>query len=299
MPHPKLTMIFVLLAISAVTAADDKYRAEIERDRRDTDEMLRSTRSPLLLVGRFTVKEGTSSTGSDPACTIVLPAKAPAHVGTLTRHGTVISFVPAPGASVSLNGKPVSTYVVLQVPQAPKPADHIGFGDFKFYIRPISSGFTLFLTDAQSPYFKTFTRTRWFAIDAAYRVTARFVPSPQAKTVLVPYTDGGAQSFTLSGNLEFQLAGQTLHLLALQSPGSKSLFIMFQDQTSGKETYGGGRFLEVGMPDNGKTILDFNTASNPYCAYDPYANCPMPLRENRLALPIRAGQKKQLETSVH
>jgi Protein of unknown function (DUF1684) len=60
----------------------------------------------------------------------------------------------------------------------------------------------------------------------------------------------------------------------------------------GKETYGGGRFLEVDMPVNGKTILDFNTASDPYCAYDPDAHCPMPLKENRLALPIRAGQKK-------
>jgi len=297
MPHSKLTTIFVILAI--VIAADNTYRAEIEKDRRDTDEMLRSTRSPLLLVGRFTLQEGSSSAGSDPACTIVLPAKAPAHVGTFTRHGTVISFEPALGASVTLNGKPVSTYVALQVPAAPKPSDHIGFGDFKFYIRPISSGFTLFLTDAQSPYFKSFTGTRWFAIDPAYRVTARFVPSPQAKTVLVPYTDGGEQAFTLSGNLEFQLAGHTLRLLGLQSPSSKSLFIMFQDQTSGKETYGGGRFLEVDMPENGKTILDFNTASNPYCAYDPYANCPIPLKENRLALPIRAGQKKQPETSVH
>lgn len=262
--------------------------------------MLRSTRSPLLLVGRFKVNEGRSSVGSDPVCTIVLPPKAPAHVGTLTRQGTVISFEPARGTPVSLNDKPISGYVTLQVAEPPKPTDRIGFGDFKFGVRPISNEFTLLLTDAQSPYLNSFTGTKWFAIDPVYRVTAQFVPSPQAKTVLVPYTDGGEKVYTVAGDLAFQLAGQTLHLRALQSPGGKGLFIMFQDQTSGKETYGGGRFLEADAAENGKTTLDFNKASNPYCAYDPYAICPMPLKENRLALPIRAGEKQNNpQTSVH
>ena len=97
MPRPMLTALFVVLTVSTVIAADDTYRAEVEKDRRDTDDMLRSTRSPLLLVGRFKVNEGSSSVGSDPACTIVLPPKAPAHVGTLTRQGRVISFEPARG----------------------------------------------------------------------------------------------------------------------------------------------------------------------------------------------------------
>lgn len=300
MPRPMITALLVLLAASAIFAAEDTYRAELEKDRRDTDDMLRSARSPLLLIGRFKVKEGSSSVGSDPACAIVLPPKAPAHVGTLTRRGSVISFEPAPGISVNLNDKPISANVMLQVAESPKPTDRIGFGDFKFGVRPLNDGFTLLLSDAQSPYLKSFTGTRWFAIDPAYRVTAQFVPSSQTKTVLVPYTDGSEEAYTVSGDLAFQLAGQTLHLLALQSPSGKGLFIMFQDQTSGKETYGGGRFLEANAPENGKTTLDFNKASNPYCAYDPFAICPMPLKENRLALPIRAGEKQSNpETSVH
>ena len=203
-----------------------------------------------------------------------------------------ISFEPAPGTSVSLNDKPISASVTLQVAEPPKLTDRIGFGDFKFGVRPLNNEFTLLLTDAQSPYLKSFTGTTWFAIDPTYRVAAQFVPSPQAKTVLVPYTDGGERAYTVSGELAFQLAGQALRLLALQSPSGKGLFIMFQDQTSGRVTYGGGRFLEVEAPENGKTTLDFNKASNPYCAYDPYAICPMPLRENRLALPLRAGEKQ-------
>jgi hypothetical protein len=74
---PKRTTLLLLLAASAVFAADDAYRAQIEKDRQDTDEFLRSPRSPLLLVGRFSVNEGASTLGSDPASTIILPANAP------------------------------------------------------------------------------------------------------------------------------------------------------------------------------------------------------------------------------
>jgi len=281
----------LLLAASVLIAAEDSYRAQIEKDRHDTDDMLHSPRSPLLLVGRFNVNEGKSTVGSDPASSIVLPPKAPAHVGTLTRRGDQISFEPAAGASIALNDKPISGSVVLQVTEPPKPTDRISFGDFKFGIRPSNGQFNLLLSDAQSPFLKKFAGTEWFAIDPAYRVVATFQPAPHQKTVQVPYTDGGEKTYTVSGDLTFQLAGKTLHLLALSSVGGKGLFIMFQDQTSGKETYGGGRFIEAEAPEDGKTTLDFNKASNPYCAYNPYAVCPMPLPENRLAVPIRSGEK--------
>jgi uncharacterized protein (DUF1684 family) len=237
------------------------------------------------------VEEGTSTLGSDPASTIVLPAKAPRHVGTLTRHGHEFTFQPANGAAVLLNDKPIAGSVAVQAIESPKPNDHISFGDYRFGIRPLEQYFSLLLSDLQSPYFKAFTGTVWFPIDASYRVTAKFTPAPQKKTILLPFTDGGAKTYTISGDVAFELGGQTLHLEALTPLGEERLFIMFQDQTSGKETYGGGRYLETDAAKDGKVILDFNKASNPYCAYDPYSICPIPLKENRLAVAIRAGEK--------
>jgi hypothetical protein len=136
---PKRTTLLLFLSASAVFAADDAYRAQIEKDRRDTDEFLRSPRSPLLLVGRFSVNEGASTVGSDPASTIILPAKAPQHVGTLIRRGDQFTFQPVAGTSVSLNDKPISGTVTLQVTEPPMPTDRISFGDFKFGIRPLSN----------------------------------------------------------------------------------------------------------------------------------------------------------------
>ncbi|MGB9233008.1 MAG: DUF1684 domain-containing protein [Terriglobales bacterium] len=296
----RIALLLLLAASTGPAQTEDTYRAQIEKDRHDTDEMLRSSRSPLLLVGRFPVNEGTATLGSDPASTIVLPAKAPAHVGTLIRTRGQITFRPANGVAVSLNDKPVSGPVNLQATEPPKPTDRVGFGDFKFGIRPLNQEFSLLLSDAQSPYLKSFTGTTWFPIDAAYRVVAQFVPAPQQKTLLVPSTDGGQKTYTVTGDLTFQLAGQTLRLKALGSASGKGLFIMFQDQTSGKETYGGGRFIDADASEGGKVTLDFNKASNPYCAYDPYAVCPMPLKENRLAVAIRAGEKHaDIEAARH
>ena len=82
-----------------------------------------------------------------------------------------------------------------------------------------------------------------------------------------------------------------MHLKALTPLGEERLFIMFQDQTSGKETYGGGRFLETDAAKDGKVILDFNKASSPYCAYNPCSICAVPLKENQLTVAIRAGEK--------
>jgi hypothetical protein len=69
------------------------------------------------------------------------------------------------------------------------------------------------------------------------------------------------------------------------------LIFLFKDQTAGKETYGAGRFVEAVMPKDGKVILDFNRAYNPWCAVNPYAACPIPPKENRLAVRVEAGEK--------
>jgi len=280
----------LLATAGAAFAADAAYIRQIEQDRRETDEFLRSERSPLRLVGRFRVKEGRSTLGSDPASAIGLPSRAPLHAGTIDRQGNQFYFEAAPGIAVGLNGKSALGTLKLQVAASPKPSDRVSFGDFTFAIRPIGGEFDLLLNDAQSPFLKEFTGTTWFPVDAAYRVEAQFQPYENSKTVMVPLTGGTAAPYTVSGEVVFQLAGRKLRLQALAAADGKSLFIMFRDQTSGRETYGGGRFLDAETPRGGKTTLDFNKAYNPYCAYDPYAVCPIPPKENRLAVPIRAGE---------
>ena len=131
--------LFSLLIVGAIFAEEDSYRLEIEKDRKETQEFLRSEKSPLHVIGRFTVAEGDSRVGSDPAAEIQLPSRAPGRLGTIHRHGADLSFEPAPGASVSLNGKPASGPFPLRAVPPPDPTDRVTAGDFGFAIRPLAT----------------------------------------------------------------------------------------------------------------------------------------------------------------
>ncbi len=94
------------------------------------------------------------------------------------------------------------------------------------------------------------------------------------------------------GALVFEIDGKTYRLDPVAEPQDKELFLIFADKTTGKETYGGGRFLYVPRPDkNGKTYIDFNKAYNPPCAFTPYATCPLPPAQNKLPIAVKAGEK--------
>lgn len=287
--QPHLSRLLILLALAAGSgcAADQAYLAEIQKWRQENDEFLRSERSPLRLVGRFQIAEGVSTLGSDPGSAMVFPDRAPKQIGTLTRHGGVFSFEAAKGTKVTVNGQPLAGTASLKVVKPPAPSDRLGAGDFLFTVRPLGDDFYLLLQDSQSSFLREFKGSTWFPIDTAYRVEAQFHAYPQQEKVLVPYTGGSADVFTSSGDLVFQVMEQTFRLKAFVT--GDQLFVIFRDQTSGKETYGGGRYINAQTPKDGKVILDFNKAYNPYCAFSPYAACPIPPRQNHLQIRIPAG----------
>ena len=98
------------------------------------------------------------------------------------------------------------------------------------------------------------------------------------------------------GTLKFFLKGQQLRLTAfleVEEPRANRLFVPFSDLTSGAETYQAGRYMELDPTATGIYVVDFNVAYNPYCYYSPEYDCPLPPRENRLEVPIRAGEKMQ------
>lgn len=145
-------------------------------------------------------------------------------------------------------------------------------------------------------------RLRFYPADAAYRVQARFIPSPTDGALLtLALSSGTTRQYRAYGTLDFEVAGRSAQLIVYQSPNPQQsppqyrdyLFLPFNDLTNGDGTYGGGRYLDLrtGDIEGGKVILDFNKAYNPYCAYaDGYA-CPIPPAPNRLDIAILAGEK--------
>jgi uncharacterized protein (DUF1684 family) len=262
------------------------YVAEIEKWREHFDADVR-TGGWLELVGRAKLDEGRWTLGSDPKSALALPAKAPAEFGVLTRHGTVFLFEPAPGVSVTLGGKTVAESVEL--PTQPG-SDRLLSGDLKVSVRPVGDDFYLLVADRQNPAIQAFKGTSWYPISTRYRVTAKFVPYAKPETVHVPLTHvTSKETMQSEGDLVFELAGKSLRLKTFTD--DEGLFVMFQDPTSGKGSYGGGRFVHAPKPTDGVTALDFNEAFNPYCSLNPYIMCPIPPAQNRLPVKIEAGER--------
>jgi uncharacterized protein (DUF1684 family) len=110
--------------------------------------------------------------------------------------------------------------------------------------------------------------------------------------IVMATTTGGEQEYRRAGVVRFEVEGEPAQVTLFSSPGQDELFLPFRDATSGKESYGAGRYLEVEGPAlDGTVQVDFNYAYNPYCAYNPDWSCPIPPGENWLALPIRAGER--------
>ena len=112
--------------------------------------------------------------------------------------------------------------------------------------------------------------------------------------ILLLKIDGGLAMAVIPANhrLRLEQLKELIDAERLDPADAQELFYIFKDETSGKETYGAGRFFYSAMPKDGTVTLDFNKAYNPPCAFTPYATCPLPPPENRLAVRIEAGEKK-------
>ena len=133
----------------------------------------------------------------------------------------------------------------------------------------------------------------YFPIDPEYDVPATLEPSDDTTILEMPTSSGAMRKMRIAGTLVFSLKGQPLRITAyhdLTTPPSH-LSVMFSDLTSGSETYAAGRYLDLDRNATGFYQLDFNRAYNPYCYYNVGYECPYPPKENRLKIPIRAGER--------
>lgn len=147
------------------------------------------------------------------------------------------------------------------------------------------------LTEEQK---KNFKELDFYTIDPSYKVRAKMVELEEKKMVELPMTDGSVEKYLKHSFAEFDLNGKPQKLLLLQSmkeADKRNFFLAFADGTSGQETYGGGRYINLRQDGKNSITIDFNLAYNPYCAYNPDFACPLPPKENIMQIPIPVGEK--------
>jgi uncharacterized protein (DUF1684 family) len=134
----------------------------------------------------------------------------------------------------------------------------------------------------------------YYAPDEGYRVPAMLAPFEGEEAIEMPTSTGKRREMRRAGQLKFSVKGQTLTLTAFVEAADRQmarLFVPFADQTNGPETYQAGRYLDLTRTTTGLYDLDFNRAYHPYCYFNDEYDCPFPPAENRLGIPIRAGER--------
>jgi hypothetical protein len=280
-----LAAAVALLAVSA-GAKDRAFRDEVRDFREQRERQLLDEDGWLAVSGVFWLREGELRFGSDSLNDIVLPAAAPARCGSFVFKDGKTTVRMMPGVLATIDREPVRTA------ELEPGKTRLELGRMTLLVHKTGKRYGLRLKDKDSALLREFRGLSWFSISEKWRVKARFVKYAKPKRLEVRDMLGDPALTTLPGYVEFRLKDKSAHWLdAEQGPDGRLSFV-FKDQTSGRETFAGGRFLEADAPDkDGRLMIDFNKAYNPPCAYNRNTTCPRPPPGNSLEARIEAGEK--------
>jgi len=276
----------ILAAVLLGAAADPAHVKEVEAWRAKHEADYR--RDWVSISGLFFLKPGVNTAGSAASNDIVIPSVPPS-IGRFVLEGASVRFEPASGVAVRLKDQPVTAPLVLKSDEAPG-ADELVIDGVRLNVHVSGERLSIRVRDPNGEPARAFLGFKWFPIEARYRVVGRFVKDAEPRKIKMVNTLGDFDEFTTEGVVEFTLLGRTLRLRPMTTRPKRFYFI-FRDGSSGRETYAAARFLYADLRDDGTTVLDFNEAYNPPCAFNPYTTCPIPLPENRLKIKILAGEK--------
>ena len=255
------------------------------------DKRMRSSTSWLTIAGLFWLEEGESSFGAASSNKIILPSgSAPPSAGKFIFKSGKIKVVANEGTDLKYEGKIIKEKV-FKGDDAGKP-DVVELAELRMWMIKRGDQYAIRLIDLNAPAYKNYKVLEFFPPRKKFKIEADFVTYPTPKTIPTATAIGTKEEMVSPGYIKFLIDGLEYRLDAFNgNEKNTKLFFIFSDETSGKETYGGGRFMYSDFLEKGKVDLNFNRAYNPPCAYTPYATCPLPLPQNILKVRIEAGEK--------
>lgn len=291
--------LFAAIAVFAVNLAScsqaepvldaSAYEQQIMEWRAERLARLKEPTGYLNQIGLFWLEPGTYRFGSNAGNDVRLPSDAAGEIGVFEVTADGVWMQVNEGVDVRVDGKRTRRVLVADdTTDAPVQARH---GTLAWSIVKRDGRFAVRIRDFAHPFVTTFGPLPYFAVAAALRVPAIFRPYDEPRIANVDTVIEGLGYHPESpGIMEFGIDGETFNLEAYAS-GDK-LFFVFGDQTNRDDTYGAGRFLYADLPaEDGLTVMDFNKAYSPPCAFNDFSTCPVASPRNRLPIRIEAGEK--------
>lgn len=288
-----LVIVILLISISCKEKEPEpkgtpEYITDIEQWHQKRIERLKNENGWLTLVGLYWLKEGVNSFGSDKNNDIVFPENAPQSIGKIILKDSIITLKVKKGVNVINEGQPINE-IKLEHDLTGNPSI-LDLGSLRWYIIKRGDRYGIRLRDINAPLRNEFDGIERFPVNEDWEITASFEAYDPPKVISLPTQIGTVEEEPSPGAVVFEKDGQTYRIDAVDR--GKRLWLIFADETSGKETYGAARYLYIDKPDStGKTIVDFNLAYNPPCVFTKYATCSFPPKQNFLKLKITAGEK--------
>ncbi len=253
-------------------------------------EGLKSASGWLNLAGLYWLKEGSNTFGSGADQDLVLPAgRSSAHAGQFILRGDQVTVHVAPGVEMTSMGLAVEQ-LLLRDDEEGEPTV-LNYGNLALFAINRMDRMGIRLRDYEHPALDAFPGIETYPVETSWRVAAELIRYPEPRRVAVDTVVEGLGWDPLApGVVEFELNGEKHSLEVFES--GEDFFILFADATNGIETYPAGRFLYADRVNaDGLTVLDFNKAYNPPCAFNDFATCPLPPRRNHLEIAIPAGER--------
>jgi len=267
--------------------ANEQYEQMVNKWRQEVDTNLRRENGWLALSGLFWLRRGTNIIGSDPKSDILLPQRAPARLGTFEFDGNNVSLNVEANISIDVNGT-ASRSALLDADQEDVPS-FITFSDIRMVVVRRAKGVGIRVWDNLREERRLFPSRQWYPVKEELRLPATFTRYEVPRIVQMPDILGAILDEPMQGFVTFDLFGKK-HELVVEELPDRRLFIQFMDLTNGNPTYPSGRYHYTDAHENGKVFIDFNKAYSPPCAFTDYATCTFPPQENRLNIPIEAGE---------
>lgn len=285
-----LVALAVLLPASAV--AGDAYVDAVRQARVERVHQLQHMDGYLSLTASGWLEPGDNTVGSAADNDLQVPG-APAHLGVLRLSDGRVRLHLLARDGIRVDGQadvPGDIALHTQGTEGRQQPTRVRFGSSYLYVIENGNQRGLRVKDNAAPLRTHFPGFDYFPIDPSWRIEAKWVPFDPPGSLKLAYATGTVQDTPIPGKAVFRRDGRTFELQPVAEDGK--LFFIFSDRTAGRLTYGGARFLYADAPKDGKVVLDFNLAENPPCAITPHVVCPLAPPENRLKLPVTAGELK-------
>ncbi|MFI5253338.1 MAG: DUF1684 domain-containing protein [Bacteroidota bacterium] len=295
MKYSILSVMVLLLLAGCGKKITPEYQKEITDWQQNRIKNVPSENGWLTLCGLFWLKEGENKFGTDSSNAIVLPkGKALPAAGSIWLEHDSLRLVALPGSNVKIKDSLVTSYAPLVNDADTAGPTIINIGTVNFFVIKRADKLGIRVKDKENPNRLNFAGLDFFPIEPKWRIEAKFDKYFLPKVVPIATVINTVEQDTALGSIIFNFEGATYHLEALHESGTDDkLYIMFSDETSGKETYGAGRQLYTDLPDaNNSVVIDFNEAYNWPCDYTEFATCPIPPPQNHLGVRVEAGEKK-------